>query len=661
MHPANNSHDPVLTDDILSAGSLRLEYPHTLEPEQLLSKLGTSVHGLSQTEVTDRLASYGRNTLPQASPPSIVSVFFCQFKSPLIYVLLAATILSILIKEWSDAGFICAVLLINAVIGTIQEYSAQQAASALNKLVTTQCRVQRAGDTEEINADELVAGDIILLESGDRIPADIRLLKTHDLEIDESLLTGESNNVLKNSEPVLKVETILAERINMTFAGTLVNRGRATGVVVNTALNTELGQIAETVLAKAPAKAPLLIRMEDFTHRVAIIVGVAALIMAFIALLQGTPINEIFLLAVALAVSAIPEGLPVALTVALAIGMRRMAKRNVIVRRLVAVEALGSCTYIASDKTGTLTINQLTCRRIVFPSGMIWEITGESKNPEGKILPLQSQYSEMEYALLQRLCLAAVLPNEGFLGHQHQNQQQGWVQHGDAIDVALLIMAHKAGITKTESLNTWPEVATIPFESEHLFAASLNTHNDKNYAFVKGALEQVLPMCTSMATIEGNVEIDITEIESQVNKLAAQGYRILTLASGEITNEIDSDFTRNDLNQLTLLGLVGMIDPLRAEAKEAIAACHTAGIKVAMITGDHPATAKTIARELSICKDNDHVITGTQLAKAKNDIELEQLIKDTHVFARIEPRQKLDIVQSLQRSGHFVAMHLRYA
>ena len=479
MLPSDNINQKSSSGRPTSTGNLKLANPQTIEPEILFNQLGSSIHGLSHSDAAKRQLRYGKNTLPQASPPSGIHVFLTQFKSPLIYVLLAAAILSFLIQEWSDAGFICAVLLINAIIGTLQEYSAQQAASALNKLVTTRCRVQREGDTDEINAEDLVPGDIILLESGDRIPADIRLLKTHDLEIDESLLTGESNSILKNPDAVLTDETIIAERSNMLFAGTIVNRGRATGIVVNTALNTELGLIAETVLTRSPAKAPLLIRMETFTHRVAIIVGIASLAMATIALLQGTPLNEIFLLAVALAVSAIPEGLPVALTVALAIGMRRMAKRNVIVRKLVAVEALGSCTYIASDKTGTLTVNQLTSRNIVISTGEIWNISGASDEPEGEILSTQGQLTLKEQKLLQRICLAAVLPNDAFLGHQHrdskQSRSQAWVHHGDAVDVALLVMAHKAGITKAESLNSWPEIASIPFESEHLFAASLNT------------------------------------------------------------------------------------------------------------------------------------------------------------------------------------------
>jgi magnesium-transporting ATPase (P-type) len=337
--------------------SAPISSPHALSSEAVLAGLKSSLHGLTRNEAVARIVQYGRNTLPQAKPPGIWAVFLRQFASPLIYVLVAAALLSLMIKEWSDAGFISAVLFINAVIGTVQEYSAQRAAAALQELVSTRCRVLREGETYEISAEELVPGDIVFVESGDKVPADLRLTVSRDLEVDESLLTGESLPVLKNSNTVLAADIALGDRANMLFTGTLVGRGRARGVVVSTALSTALGRIAADVLFKQPPKAPLQVRMDKFTNRVAIFVGIAALTMFGVAMMRGTPFTEVFLLAVALAVSVIPEGLPVALTVALAIGMRRMARRNVIVRRLLAVEALGSCTFIATDKTGTLTVD----------------------------------------------------------------------------------------------------------------------------------------------------------------------------------------------------------------------------------------------------------------------------------------------------------------
>ena len=633
------------TTDLISS-------PHAKSSETVLVVLKSSLHGLTHNEAVARLAQFGRNTLPQAKPSGIGVVFLRQFASPLIYVLVAAALLSVMIQEWSDAGFISAVLIINAVIGTIQEYSAQRAAAALNKLVSTQCRVFRDGDTYEINADELVSGDIVLLESGDKVPADLRLLVSHDLEVDESLLTGESLPLLKDANAILAEETAIGDRINMLFTGTLVGRGRARGVVISTAINTELGRIAADVLFKPSPKAPLQVRMDKFTHRVAIFVGIAALMMFAVAMMRGTPFGEVFLLAVALAVSVIPEGLPVALTVALAIGMRRMAKRNVIVRRLLAVEALGSCTFIATDKTGTLTVNQLTARCIVFPNSDEWEVSGEGVVPEGVIRRPHGTPLAEEKVMLERLCEVAVLTNEGFLGHT----DSGWSHHGDAVDVAFLVMAHKAGIVKTEMTNTFPEIASIHYESERLFSASLNEVNGGKCAFVKGALERLLPMCTTMATPSKDIALEQGLIEQQAHSLASGGYRVLALAAGVIELAPGEIFTEEHLQGLTFIGLVGIIDPLRMEAKDAVTACRHAGIEVAMITGDHPATALAIAQELGMAESADQLVTGPELRLALDSGTVDQLTDKARVFARVGPHQKLDIVQSLQRNGHFVAV-----
>ena len=629
--------------------------PHALDADAVLSALGSTVHGLAQSEVIARLERYGRNALPKPRIPSVFQVFVRQFTSPLIYVLLAAAILSLAIQEWSDAGFIFAVLVINAVIGTAQEYSAQKAAAALQELVTTSSRVLREGETYVIDAEALVPGDLVLMEPGDRVPADLRLVACHDLEVDESLLTGESVAVGKNAHAVLNDETALGDTINMVFAGTLVNRGHGRGVVVSTGLDTQLGRIAADVLYKPPGKVPLLARMEIFTRRVAIAVGVAAVMVAVVAFSRGMPLSEVFLLAVALAVSVIPEGLPVALTVALAIGMARMAKRNVIVRRLVAMEALGSCTFIATDKTGTLTVNQLTARRIFFPGREAWEVTGEGVTPEGIILTPRGTPSATEEALLERLCRAAVLPNEAFLGHG----EQSWTYQGDAVDVAVLVLAHKAGIIKAETANAFPELDAIPFESENLFAASLNQADGSTYASVKGALERLLPMCTRMADAGGDVELDAQLIETEAHALAQQGYRVLALSAGRVDIGPGQVFSEEHLRGLTLIGLVGMIDPLRTEAKAAVAACQQAGIEVAMVTGDHPVTALAISRELGLAEQAEQVVTGPRLrqtAAEGGEAGMDRLVQPAHVFARVEPDQKLDIVQSLQRNGHFVAV-----
>ncbi len=625
------------------------QVPHALEPENLFAALESSPHGLSPSEVAARLQRYGPNALPRPEPDRLAVVFLRQFLSPLIYILLAAAAVSMLIGEYSDAVFIFAVLLLNAVIGAAQELSAQKAATALQQFVPTRAKVQRQGEAYEIDAAELVPGDLVSLEGGDKVPVDLRLTSSHDLEVDESILTGESLAAHKLAHTCLAPETPLAERLNMVYAGTLVARGRGNGVATATGLHTELGKIAAAVLGRRPTKPPLLLRMERFTINVAILVGFAVLLLAGASLARGEPLAQIFLQAVALAVSAIPEGLPVALTVALAIGMRRMARRNVIVRKLVAVEALGSCTYIASDKTGTLTVNQLTARRAALPGLEPWEITGEGLVPEGGVITPAGAPSAEEAALYERLCLAAVLSNEGFLGLKSGS----WTQHGDAVDVALLVMAHKQGITRGEASNRCPEIDSIPFESERLLSASLNRREDTTWAFVKGALERLLPLCSRRAAIGGDQPLEPQQLVTQAETLAAAGYRVLALASGVVSMPPGAVFSEEHLRDLTFLGLVGLIDPLRPEAPSAVAACADAGVRVAMVTGDHPATALALARELGLAQHPSQVVTGPELREAENPAER---VLSSRVFARIEPQQKQDILQYLQSNGHFVAM-----
>ncbi len=629
--------------------------PYAFSAEQVLESLGSSSAGLKQDEAEKRLRHFGFNELPRAKQASIFEVVLRQFASPLIYVLVAAALLSVMIEEWSDAGFITAVLFINALIGSIQEFSAQRAAAALSQLIKTGCRVLRDGESYELDARDVVPGDIVYLESGDKVPADVRLLHTHDLEVDESLLTGESVATLKDASLLLANDAVVGDRRNLAFAGTMVIRGRGQGVVVGTAFATELGRIASDVLNRPPAKAPLLVRMEAFTNRIAIFVGIAALVMAAVSFLRGMPLEEIFLLSVALAVSAIPEGLPVALTVALAVGMRRMARRGVIIRRLVAVEALGSCTFIATDKTGTLTINQLTVNRVVLPDGESLEIGGKGMEPTGTITVLQGE-SAVDMQRLTRLAQVAVLANEGFYGRRGEE----WASHGDSVDVAMLVMAHKMSLVKGEAIGEFPELSTIPFESERLFSASLNEVDGISRVFVKGAVEKLLPMCTQMALRDGDADLDKELVSGQAADLAAQGYRVLALASGVVDDRGEdggvTTLSEDHLTSLTLLGLVGIIDPLRPEAREAVLICRRAGIEVAMVTGDHPDTALAIARKLDLLKSREQIVTGTDLRRAEDDEQVDRLIAAGRVFARVEPQQKLEVVHSLQRIGHFVAV-----
>ena len=629
-----------------------IAHPHAMSGDEALAALAASSTGLANEEVSRRIRQYGANALPRKPPPGLIEVFLNQFKSPLIYVLVAAAAVSLLIREFSDAIFISAVLLLNAIIGTLQEYSAQRSADALQKMMTTRVRVLREGDAYEIGSEEIVPGDIVLLESGERVPADMRILECHNLEIDESLLSGESIAVIKRAGVALAEDTVLGDRINMAFAGSLVNRGRARGVVIGTGLATELGTIAESVTGESMAKAPLQERMERFTQWVAIFVGCAVLLMATILLLRGMPLSDIFLSSVALAVSVIPEGLPVALTVALAIGMRRMARHDVIVRRLIAVEALGSCTYIASDKTGTMTANQLTVRRLLFPGQDCWEVSGDSDQPNGEITTPEGTPSGKQRKLLDMACQCAVLTNEGFLGRQTNH----WARNGDAVDVALLIMAHRAGWTRGDAVSSSPEIDIVPFESERLYSASLNRVDGRPRVFVKGAFEILLSMCDKIMGPDGVTELDKAAAEAEARQLAAAGYRVIAMAYRDVEPGDAEALNPSRLRQLTLIGLLGLIDPLRPEAKPAVARCRAAGIQVAMVTGDHPLTAYTIARELDLLDDESQVVTGPQLKAAADEAELDRITRSAMVFARVEPRQKLDIVQSLQRGGHYVAV-----
>ena len=628
--------------------------PHAESSEAVLAATESSRHGISQSDAAARLIQFGSNRLPEPEAPGLVRLFLSQFLSPLIYVLLAAAVVSLFLNEFADAGFIFAVLVVNAIIGTVQEFHAQRSAEALRGMVSSRAIVMRDGESFEINAADLVPGDLVLLEGGHKVPADIRLLQEFDLEVDESLLTGESVPVQKGIEECLDEATPLAERTNMLFSGTLVNRGRGRGVVIATGRATEIGRIAEGLGRADAVKPPLILRMERFTMGIAMALGAAVLVLASVELYNGVGWHEIFMVSVALAVSAIPEGLPVALTVALAIGMNRMASRSVIVRKLVAVEALGSCTVIASDKTGTLTMNQLTARYVAMPLAQPWQVTGESMSPEGAIVSDSGLLSENEEGQLERLCRAAVLCNEGFFGRREDQ----WTGHGDAVDVALLVMGHKAGFTQAEALNRYPLKVAIPYESEFGYAASLHEDGEHDLVLVKGALERLLPMCSHMASVDGDIPIDTAALLAQMETLAAEGARILAFAQTKMPEAVDiAAFGRAELKEMTLLGLVGMVDPLRPEAKTAVRACHQAGVRVCMITGDHPTTALSIARELNLAEVPEQVISGNRLAEVEEDErELDKLLVQANVFARVEPRQKVLIVRALQRVGHFVAV-----
>ena len=629
--------------------------PCSLSVDEAINELDSSHTGLNQDEAKLRLSKFGPNKLPQTTKISLVLIFIRQFLDPFIYILLGAAVISLMLNEITDAVFIFIILLINAIIGTIQEYGAERSAISLREFITEYAHVIRGGEAFEINSDLLVPGDLVLLQSGDKIPADIRLISEHNLQIDESLLTGESTPVEKNSTLLLPSDTSVADQLNMAFKGTLVLKGRAEGLVIATGLDTQLGQIAEAVIYDTQAKPPLHARMERFTINIAIAIGIAVIVLGAVMQYQGHAMHEIFFVAVALAVAAIPEGLPVALTVALAIGVRRMAKHNVIVRRLVAVEALGSCTMIASDKTGTLTVNEITAVQIVLPKQAPIILTGEGTDPTGSVQCIDgASCTPRQKELLSKVALAAALANEGFLGRRNH----AWVHHGDTVDVAMLVMAQKLGVTRAKATDMYPEIAVIPYESENRFSAAAHQVKSHTVVFVKGAFEEIALMCNSMDSIEGNQPFDRAWFEEEATRLATTGYRVLAIAAGVIELGKDEKISLSHLHNLAFLALVSMIDPLRPQAKEAIQACRNAGIEVTMITGDHPQTAYAISRELSLATQPEQVIVGSEIRQIsdKSSDKQKQLINHTRVFARVEPQQKLHIVHAMQHNGHYVAV-----
>jgi len=623
---------------------------HSLDIDSAFQRYNSSPHGLTSDEAAARLEQYGRNELPTKPPQTLFEIFLHQFLNPLIYILLVAAGIAILLGDYTDAIFIGAVLLINAVIGTIQEYGAEQSALALRKMSASKALVERDDEIFEVDAETLVPGDLVLLESGKKVPADLRLIHTYSFEIDESLLTGESLPVTKDHTAALSENTPLADRINMAFTGSMVTRGRGRGLVAATGFKTELGKIAGSLSTGVSAKPPLLIRMEIFTKNIAVALLFVTLLMASYLLWMGQTWLEVLMFSVALAVSAIPEGLPVALTVALAIASRRMAKRNVIVRKLPAVEALGSCTFVATDKTGTLTVNQMTIKQVSIPGPHGFNVEGSGLEPEGSVSTDEDMGAEVQSEMLAPVVTAGVLCNEAELIHKND----AWSGYGDAVDLAFLVFAYKAGLNPNEIRDRFDLKSEIPFEPENQYAATLHEGPDGCLISVKGAFEKLISMCSRMRTGEGDREIDPSIIVQQAEQLAESGFRVLALAKKD---SADASAPLNEqLSDLTFLGLVGMMDPLRPEALEAVAACHQAGIDVAMVTGDHPKTSLAIARELGLANDMSEVVSGTQLKETQDPKEKAALIDKARVFARVEPQQKLEIVRHLLDLGRFVAV-----
>jgi magnesium-transporting ATPase (P-type) len=613
---------------------------HQLSVQEVLNNLNTTHEGLSASEVQRNQQVYGRNKIPQPKAKTLLHIFFSQFLSPLIYVLIGAAIISIATGDLKDALFIAAIIVINAILGTYQEWRAENSAAALRNMVRTIAKVKRGGKIDEVDSEDLVPGDIVILESGNKVPADLRLVDVQELSVEEALLTGESLAVMKVARELQGGnELAIGDRVNMLFAGTVVQRGRGKAVVVATAKNTEIGKIAESLKTTEQERPPLVNRMDAFSKKISVVVLVICIILGFIGYQKGIELKSIFLFMVAVGVSAIPEGLPVALTVALSIGTRRMVKRNVIVRKLPAVEGLGSCTLIASDKTGTLTMDKQCVKRILLANGKSLEVTGQGHNGEGNIKEKISVINEVSSELFTFI-QAVVLSNESVL----TKSEKGWQYAGDAVDVALTALAYKAGKDPAYFQQDVEIVKMIPYESEKGFSAVFFTHKGLLRVAMKGAIE----------VISGYVAPEQKPyFFNHAENMAAEGYRVLAIA-GDIVDT--SDLAA--LPPLQMLGLSGMIDPLRPEAKAAVSQCKEAGIQVLMVTGDHPATALAIAKELGIAQTYDEIITGVQLTEWQNipDQEFADRVRHKTVFARVTPLQKQRIVEAMKTLGHFVAV-----
>ncbi|MBX4882360.1 HAD-IC family P-type ATPase [Rhizobium bangladeshense] len=619
-------------------------------PHPFAAGLG-SRSGLVTEEAESRLVRYGPNILPEPETPSFAFVFLRQFRSPLIYILVLAAAISLVVSDTKDAVFIGVVLLLNGLIGSLQEYSAGRAALALRKLEQPRAAVIRDGEVREIEARLLVPGDLVLLEAGGRVPADLALVEATDLLCDESLLTGESLATRKAARPAsVPVEE---GKTATAFAGTLVTRGRGTGVVTGTGLRTEIGKIAAEIGRASASQPPLMIRLARFSNAIAWAVGVTSLVLIGIGLMRGLAWSDLFLMSVGLAVSAIPEGLPIAISVALAISMRRMAKRDVIVRRMPAVESLGSCTMIATDKTGTLTLNELTVTDIRLPDGTDLALDAGTDLDTCEIKAANMSVAEARVRA-GRLLRAAALPNEGSL----MQDENGWKGVGDTVDVALLAAARKAGLAQEKMAADYPLLARIPYEPDLKYAASFHRGSERVRIFAKGSTETLLSMADRMDIGDRVVEIDRDRLLAQKEEMAARGLRVLAFAEGEIRSDADATFGHHHLIDLVFLGIAGMQDPIRQEVPQAIRECRAAGVEVAMVTGDDPKTAAAIAAQAGLHFGPSQITTGDAVreAEAAGPERLDELTKSARIYARVVPNQKLAIVLSMARNGHFVAV-----
>jgi len=629
----------------------RMDNWYSLQIDKVLERLGTGRNGLDAAEAESRLAQHGPNELPHGKKAPAIVLFLRQFLSPLIYVLMGAVVVSAVVGHYIDAGVIAGVLLINAVIGYVQESRSEKAMEALLSLTAPQAKVLRGSRVSVVPAREVVPGDIVRLEAGDRVPADARLLDSSNLGVDESMLTGESVAVEKRSR-ALEGDVTLADRVNMVHMGTVVTSGRATAVVVATGCSAEMGRIVTALEEVVEEPTPLqrgIARLSRFI--LLLFLGLCALLVV-IGVVQGLELLDIFLVAVAAAVSAIPEGLPAVVTVVLSVGMNTMARRNAIVRRLVAVETLGSATHVCSDKTGTLTMNEMTVRR-VYVDGARYDVTGGSRSAEGEFHRDAKAVDPMEHAGLALLLEIGALCNDSQMA-----LQDGVFSSvvGDPTEGALTVAAAKAGAIRESLEDDSPRVADIPFQSEKQYMATLHDRGNRRVAYVKGSAERLLSM--SAHVLEGGEPVSLDDERREVllhqNEVLAQaGMRVLAMAYAGMPGDTEELREQDIEGSLTFVGLVGMFDVPREEAVQAVQQCRRAGIRVMMITGDQRLTAESIAKQVGL--PPGRAVLGAELA-AMSDDEMAEQIDEISVFARVEPLQKLKIVNALKRRGYVVAM-----
>jgi Ca2+-transporting ATPase len=627
---------------------------HHLSVDQAGALLNSDLEsGLATAEIAERTRKYGPNRMAAKKRRGAWLRFLLQFHQPLIYILLVSAVITALLGKWIDSGVIFAVTVANAIIGYLQESKAEKAIDALSKMVVTEATVRRDGEKLRIPSDEIVPGDIVLVQSGDKVPADLRLFAVRNLQIEEATLTGESVPAEKHADP-LPADTILAERGNLAFTGTLVTYGQGEGLVIASGSHTELGRIAGMIDNADALQTPLTRKLEHFSRMVLYAILALAAVTFAIGIVRGGSWPDMFMAAIALAVGAIPEGLPAAVTITLAIGVMRMARQNAIIRNLPAVETLGSTTVICSDKTGTLTQNQMTVREI-HAGGRLYHVTGNGYGSDGGIHFEENPAIIGENVALVETLGAGLLCNDSRLVREDDGSTG---VEGDPTEGALIAAARKGGLSEDDLETRMPRIETIPFESEYKYMATLHGGDDApKTIYIKGAVEAIIERCTqALDDGGGHVPLEADRILRDAEAMASRGLRVLAFARREMPAAHDGLEHVHVGSSLTFLGLQGKLDPPRPEAIAAVAKCRTAGIRVKMITGDHILTARAIAAKIGL-DDSESVTayTGREL-ELLNDDELADAAERASVFARVAPEQKLRLVKALQSRGHIVAM-----